>query len=476
MTVVRWLEFGVVLLYMVGMLAIGAYISRRARESEAMFWVADRFLGQYGGALAIFAVIGSTSTALGAAGLAYALGLPVMAMVALGFSLQFPILGYVILNPMVKGGYMTLGDFFKRRGGLDSTVGVYSVLTALFMASYVVPQFVATGILGQRVLGITSTQAVLLSGVVIVLYAAFGGMWAITWTDIIQGLLMLVLPLALAILAIVNAGGPIQLVQSGLEANPAMATSAWTAPSVLGLALIWAWFSMGNPQSMLRVFTFKGNESGRRSLLFASVFAGVAVVVSLIVALVAATAVPAGLDNPDRAFLVAMDVLFPPVVRGIAVAALFAAAMSTTDSLLITASSAICHDVYKNLYNPDAPERRVTRLGSATILVLGAITIFIAITPGLPLISILTGIAGGAIISSFSGPVVLALHWRQVNSHGMTGGMVIGSAVYVGLFLFGNLPPLSPILLGVPASFLGTAAVSLLAGGSGEPATPATGN
>jgi SSS family transporter len=470
---VRWLEFSVVLVYMLGMLAIGAYISRRAHESEAMFWVADRFLGKFGGAFAIFAVIGSTSTALGAAGLAYSLGIPVMAMVALGFSIQFPILGYVILNPMVEGEYFTLGDFFKRRGGLDSTVGVYSVLTAVFMTAYVVPQFVATGLLGQRVLGITTTQAVVLTGVIIVLYGAFGGMWAITWTDIIQGVLMILLPGALAVAAIVTAGGPVGLLQEGLAANPSMATSAWTAPSVIGLALVWAWFSMGNPQSMLRVFTFENNESGRRSLLFASILAGISVIIAIIVALVAASAVPSGLDNPDRAFLVAMDALFPPVVRGVAIAALFAAAMSTTDSLLITASSAISHDVYKNIYNPDAPEGRVTRLGSVSILVLGAVTVAIAITPGLPLISILTGIAGGAIISAFSGPVVLALHWRTVTSHGMTGGMIGGAGVYTLLFLFGNLPPLSPILIGVPASFLGTALVSLFTDQVETESTPA---
>lgn len=459
---VRWLEFSVVLVYMLGMLAIGAYISRRARDSEAMFWVADRFLGKYGGAFAIFAVIGSTSTVLGAAGLAYALGIPVMAMVALGFSLQFPILGYVILNPMIRGEYFTLGDFFKRRGGHDSTIAVYSVLTAVFMTAYVIPQFVATGLLGQRVLGITSTQAVVLTGIIIVLYGAFGGMWAITWTDIIQGVLMIVLPGILAVAALVDAGGPVSLLQDGLAANGAMATSAWTAPSVLGLALTWAWFSMGNPQAMLRVFTFENDESGRRSLLMASILAGVSVVIAVVVALVAASAVPSGLQNPDRAFLVAMEALFPPVVRGVAIAAIFAAAMSTTDSLLITASSAISHDVYKNVLNPDAPERRVTRLGSAMILLLGAITVAIAVAPGLPLISILTGIAAGAIISAFSGPVVLALHWRGATSHGMTGGMIAGAGVYTALFLFGNLPPLSPILVGVPASFLGTALVSLV--------------
>jgi sodium/proline symporter len=156
-----------------------------------------------------------------------------------------------------------------------------------------------------------------------------------------------------------------------------------------------------------------------------------------------------------------MNALFPPAGRGVAIAALCAAAMSTADSLLITASSAISHDVYKNIYNPDAPEKRVTRLGSVSILVLGAITVAIAVTPGLPLISILTGIAAGAIISAFSGPVVLALHWRGVTSHGMTGGMIAGAGVYILLFLFGNLPPLSPILIGVPASFIGTALVSL---------------
>ncbi|MFC6723252.1 sodium:solute symporter [Halobium palmae] len=462
------------LVYMVGMLGVGAYISQRARESEEMFWVADRFLGTYGGAFAIFAVLGSTSTVLGAAGLAYSLGIPVMAMVALGFALQFPILGYIILNPMVKGGYLTLGDFFKRRGGRDSTVAVYSILTAVFMASYVIPQFVATGLLGQRVLGITPTQAIILTGIVIVLYAAFGGMWAITWTDIIQGVLMIILPALLAIVAIVNAGGPVALIRAGVDANPSMATSAWTAPSVLGLALTWAWFSMGNPQSMLRVFTFKGDESGRRSLLFASIFAGIAVIIAIIVALVAAAAVPNGLENADRAFLVAMDALFPSVFRGVAIAALFAAAMSTTDSLLITASSAICHDVYKGIYNPDAPETRVTRYGSLTILILGAVTVLVAITPGLPLISILTGIAGGAIISAFSGPVVLALHWRTVTSHGMTAGMILGAGVYTALFLFGNLPPLSPILVGVPTSFLGTALVSVLTENEETGATVAT--
>lgn len=455
-------ELSVVGLYMLAMLAIGAYISRRALDTEEMFWVANRFLGKYGGALAIFAVIGSTSTVLGSVGLAYSLGIPVMALVALGFSLQFPILGYVILNPMVEGGYLTLGDFFKRRGERDVTVLVYSVLTVVFMASYVVPQFVATGILGEWILGITPQNAIILTGVVIVLYAAFGGMWAITWTDILQGVLMITLPLLLAVAAIVVYGGPIALIQGGIEAHPDIATSAWPPLSMLGLALIWAWFSMGNPQSMLRVYTFEGNDSGRRSLLYASVFAGVSIVVALVIALAAANIAGAGLDNPDMGFLIVMDEIFPAVLSGLAIASLFAAAMSTSDSLLITASSALSHDIYKNLYRPEAPDRRVTRLGAAAILVLGGLAIAIAVTPGLPLISILTGIAGGAIISAFSGPVVLALHWRRINGLGMAGGMVVGTATYVGFFLAGTLDPFVEIMIAVPMSFLGTAVVSVL--------------
>ena len=88
------------------------------------------------------------------------------------------------------------------------------------------PQFVATGLLGQRVLGITTSQAIILTGVIIVLYVAFGGVWAITWTDIIQGILMILLPGTLAMVALVNSGGHIRLLQQGLTANSAMETSA----------------------------------------------------------------------------------------------------------------------------------------------------------------------------------------------------------------------------------------------------------
>jgi SSS family transporter len=456
---VKTIELLIVAAYLIACIMIGAYISRRALSTEEMYWVGGKFLGKIGGGFATFAMIGSASTVMGAIGLGYSVGLPIVALIAMCFSLQFPFWAYLVLNPMVRGNYLTLGDFFVRRGGKKPLLFVYSIITFIVMTFYNLPQFKASGILGSWLLGIPFWQGVLISGIVVVIYASIGGQWAVVMTDILQGIIMFIFPLLLAIIALVSFGGPGQLVELALSARPQIATSTWSIWSMLGLALTWSFWSMGNPMSMMRAFAFKDVKSARRAMLIASLCAGIIIFVAFVDSL-AASAISPKLPVADMAVVVVADKFLPPILKGLFIAGLFAAIMSTVDSLLITAASALIHDIYKGLINPNVKDTTITHLGAITVLALGVLMILLTLLPELPLISVLTAIGAGLLISACAAPVVMALHWKRTNNWGMLGGMLCGSVSYVLAYFTPGLPFLSAMLISLPISFIATAIIS----------------
>lgn len=443
------------IIYLLICIGVGIIYSKKGRSSEQEYWVAGRFLNKTWGAFAVYAVVGSASTIMGSAGLAYNAGVPAVVAIALGFSLQFPLIAYLTAGPLLEKNICTLGDFFNDMIGGKHVRWVYSILSLIFMAAYVVPNLKAGGIIGQYLMGNLynySTMAVTV-GVVILIYSSLGGMWAVTITDIIQGVIMVmgVSLLGLAILFNVGEfGGFNGFVEAAISARPVISGLGFAPLSILGLAFIWALWGLVAPMTVMRVLTMANGKSARRSLILGSVFAGVTVLVAALIAMSASTINP-GLENADMAFIITMEKYFPSIIGGFLIASLFAAIMSSVDSFLLSCGATVARDIYKGLINPKASEKTVIMIGSISLWIVGIITIIIS-TMSLPLISLLTGWAAGALISAFCAPIVIGLYWKGISKNGVFWSMVIGAGGYIFLNLSKLCPPLSEIIFMVPIS------------------------
>lgn len=459
---IKVFEVIVVIAYLVVCLLIGVLCARRATSSEEEYWVGGRFLTKTAGAFAVFAVVGSASTIMGSAGMAYKMGLPVTAAICAGFALQFPLIAYITAKPLLDRNICTLGDYFKETIGGKHVQWTYALLTLIFMAAYVVPQLKASGIIGQWLMGdsFEYSTVVLIMGVTFLLYSSIGGMWAVTITDMIQGAIMMVGVAALGIVILVQPGGFSQVVERGVAAMPKITNMGFPAITAIGLAMIWGLWGLVAPMTVMRVLTMQNGKSARRSLLLGSVFAVVTIAVAMIIALAAADIDP-NLAQADMAFIVVMEKYFPPVICGFLVASLFAAIMSSTDSFLLSCSATIARDIYKHLINPKASEKTIIRVGAISIWVVGFITIFISMG-SLPLISVLAGLAAGGLISAFCAPLVLGLYWNKMSRNGVFLGMVTGFFSFLILNRTGAVPMLSELLFAVPISLVFTYAGSVL--------------
>jgi Na+/proline symporter len=206
----------------------------------------------------------------------------------------------------------------------------------------------------------------------------------------------------------------------------------------------------------MRVLSSKDAKSARLSLNLAMLAYSVLILAACLAIVPVGKLNFPGLSDADQVFLRVIESEFPPVIRGVAVAAVLAAVMSTTDALLLACSSAIAHDLLGNLLADRVTEQTsaIIRIGSAWGI--GALALYWAFSPP-ELISEFYTAGIGLLSASLFVPTIAGLWWRRANLFGGIASLVVGATTYV-LVQIGLLDSvgfgLSPILVALPSSAL----------------------
>ena len=158
-----------------------------------------------------------------------------------------------------------------------------------------------------------------------------------------------------------------------------------------------------------------------------------------------------GLQDADQLFLRVMETQFPPLIRGIAVAAVLAAVMSTTDALLLACSSAIAHDIIGGATRGRASERTLSLVRIGSTWVIGIAALLWAFSPP-ELITEFYTAGVGVLSSSLFVPTVAGLWWKRANLAGGVGAVVSGAAVYVVVHLGIIDVGVAPVVVALAAS------------------------
>jgi SSS family transporter len=462
------LERILVVVYLLGCIGIGIAASKKVLGSRDEYWVAGRRIGTLVNAMAIMAALASGGSIIGVMGLAYSQGIPATLALFTGSIIGFPIASLLVAKPLRNFGKYTITDFLSHR--YPSNVVRYLVPTLIVIAFviYIVAQLKAAGITATALLGIPYDTALVLSALVFIIYVSFGGMIAITWTDVIQGLLMLVVVVGTALVFMWRVGSPIEIMRQATAVAPALGQVAnQPVSSYLGYFVIWMTAIPVIPHIVMRVFTAKDARSARLSLNIA-MLAYSAIILAAVLAIVPVGRMDfPGLADADQLFLRVMQAQFPPIVRGIAVAAVLAAVMSTTDALLLACSSAIAHDILGGLLRERASERMlaIVRVGSTWLI--GILALIWALSPP-ELISQFYTAGVGLLSSSLFVPTIAGLWWKRANRTGGVAAVVAGAVVY-GLGVFGGINiGVPPVVVALLASALGM----ILGGLFGAPEKP----
>ena len=438
------LERSLVILYLAGCIGIGVFASRKVLASRDEYWVAGRRIGTAVNAMAIMASLASGGSIIGVMGLAYAQGIPATLALFAGAVVGFPLASVLVARQLRNFGRYTITDFLTFR--YPHAVVRYLVPSLIVVAFtvYIVAQLKAAGITANALLGIPYDAAIVLATLVFVLYVSVGGMLAITWTDVIQGLLMLVLVVGTALALTWRLGSPLELMRQATAVAPELGqVPSGGVASYVGYFVIWATAIPVIPHIVMRVFTAKDAAGARLSLNLAMLAYSVMILAAVL------SIVPVGkvgfpdLADADQVFLRIVESRFPAVIRGIAVAAVLAAVMSTTDALLLACSSAIAHDLLGNLLRDRASNRTSALIRIGVSWLIGLLALYWALSPP-ELITRFYTAGIGLLSAGLFVPTIAGLWWKKANLPGGVAALVTGAASYVAVH-FGKVD------IGLPA-------------------------
>ncbi|MBP2079254.1 sodium:solute symporter family protein [Oceanobacillus polygoni] len=448
-------------IYLVLMVLMGIYFTRRAHSSENDYWTAGKSINTFVGAFALFAALASSSSLMGAVGSGVALGVPFLFAYGFGAVAILPFTLFLVAGQIRRSGVSTLPEFFKQRFGKSvQIIAVFIVVVG--MTFYMVPQLTASGLIGSYVLGIDYTTAVIVLGLGFTIYAALGGMWAITYTDLVQGAIMLIGMLILSVLILTQHNGFASLIQDALAVTPTFGEITQPWMSYFGLFLAFLWFGIVSPSAVMRNFASRDARTARRSAMWACLLYLSVFVFGFIVASGgAALGIADSLTNMDMMFVSVIEHYMSPILAGIMFAGLIAAIMSSADAMLLAISAGVARDIYKEYINKEASEKTVTRLGFIIMIVASTIGILIAIEPP-QLIAIMVGWVGGGLLSAFGFPLVLGIWWKRANTPGALAGMLGGAITFLVLVITKPFSLVSEPIIAAPVSLILVIVVSLL--------------
>lgn len=459
--------------YLCVMLLIGWYAYRRTRDLSD-FILGGRRLGSWVAALSAGASDMSGWLLLGLPGYAYAAGLESLWLgvgLLVGTWLNWRIVAARLrIYSAQAGDALTLPAFFTHRfrdkSGLLRSISAFFIL--LFFLFYTSSGLVAGGKLFEATFGLPYVWAVAAGAFTIILYTAVGGFLAVSWTDLVQALLMAGALVTVPVIAFAELGGPtaaFAAIDNPNLLDAFTSSNGEPLPLIAILSLLgWGLGYFGQPHILARFKAINSSDSIPRARHIAITW----VLLSLAGATLVGIAGISYLDPPltgadtEKVFIILVQALFHPLVAGICLAAVLAAIMSTADSQLLVASSAFTGDFYQGLFRKQASEKELVLVGRLAVITIALFAFFLALDPESKVLD-LVAYAWAGFGAAFGMPLILSLYWKRMTRNGALAGILVGGlTVVIWKQLEGGLFDLYEIVPGCVFSLLTVLTVSLI--------------
>lgn len=356
----------------------------------------------------------------------------------------------------VAGDAVTVPVFLSNR--LHDTKRVLRIVSGVvilvFFTFYVSSGMVSGGLFFKSSFGQEYHTGMLLLAGITVFYTLFGGFMGASYTDMVQGLLMLAALIAVPVITIIDLGGVGPVVESISQVRPdALSIFAGTTFAGIVSSLAWGLGYFGQPHIIVRFMAMRtpaDAKSGRRigiSWMVLTVFGALSGAFMGIAYF--ARHPDASLTNPETAESVFLDlsqILFHPLVAGLILAAVLAAIMSTLSSQLIVCSSALVEDLYGIFSSKKLSASKSLWLGRAGVAIVALVAGALAWNPNSSILQ-LVAFAWAGFGSAFGPTVLLSLYWRKLTTQGALASMITGAVV---AFAWGQSPMKSVLYEMVP--------------------------
>lgn len=457
--------------YLLIVLVIGVIAWRRTRDLSD-FVLGGRSLGSWVAALSASASDMSGWLLLGLPGYAYASGLEsgwLAVGLLIGTWLNWRLVaGRLRTASEAADDALTLPQYLSNRFNDDSGLirVVSSLFVLLFFLFYTSSGLVAGGKLFEAVFGLPYHWAVGLGALTIILYTAFGGFLAVSWTDLFQGLLMAAALVAVPLFALGQSDGAAGTIEAIGRHNPALldpfTDSAGKPLGVIAIVSLLAWGLgyFGQPHILARFKAVRDIALVPRARRIAVSWVFITLSAACLVGLMGIPVFETPLADPEKVFIHLVDLLFHPLIAGICLAAILAAIMSTADSQLLVSSSAFTGDIYRVVLHRQASESELVIVGRLAVLSIALVAFLLALDPESKVLD-LVSYAWAGFGAAFGPAVLLSLYWRGMNRWGALAGILVGGlTVVIWKPLQGGLFDLYEIVPGFIASALAIVLVS----------------
>ena len=432
-----------VLIIYLGILAGLAIWSRRETHTLSGFYLAGKKLPYWVVAFSTNATGESGWLLLGLSGMGYLVGMQAY---------------WVVVGEIagIGASWWLMSRRLKKLGDETDSITVPDVLAAKFadkwhlirgaavliivimVTTYVTAQMVATGKAFSEFLGMNYETGVIVGSVIIIAYTFVGGYKAVSYTDVVQGVLMLLGLIAVPTAAIIASGGWGNVEAALMRQDPALldmfdfgSTPAWVGiASFVAIGLPF----LGVPQLLIRYMSARDDGEIRKARIMSLVVLFV-FTFGAVTAGVAGRALYPGLDDPERIFPVISNNLFPPVIAGMLLVVVLSAIMSTVDSLLLLASSSVVRDTYQRIMGSTESDERLANYGKVVTIVIGVIAVVLGVQE--PRVIFHFVLASWSGLGSAFGPAMLGvLYYKHITWEGVLSGMLGGFIASVAWLSF----------------------------------------
>ncbi|TKV58697.1 cation acetate symporter [Nakamurella flava] len=471
------LTIGLFAVFVAATLGITIWASRQTRTAADFYAGGRSFTGWQNG-LAIGGDYMSAASFLGIAGTIALYGYDGF-LYSIGFLVAWLVALLLVAELMRNTGKFTMADvlsFRMRQRPVRTAASLSTVVVSIF---YLLAQMVGAGTLVALLLGITSPTAknlvVVGVGILMIVYVVFGGMKGTTWVQIIKAVLLITGAGIMTIWVLAKYGfnvssllgaaaensGKEGFLQPGLYYGKEGATTWATIVSKLdfiSLALALVLGTAGLPHILIRFYTVPDSKTARKSVNWAIAIIGLFYLMTLVIGFGAAALLsqkeitdrnPAGnTAAPQLAeALGGVGTGLGAVMLSVIAAVAFATILAVVAGLTLASSSSMAHDFYANVIRKGkATEKEEVKVGRISAVIIGAVSIALAIPAQSLNVAFLVALAFAIAASANLPSILLSLFWKRFNTRGATWGIYggLGSALFLLLF--------SPVVSGKPAN------------------------
>jgi len=467
------------LIFVLATLGITYWAAKKTKTAKDFYAAGGGITGRQNG-LAIAGDYMSAASFLGISGLVYTSGFDGL-IYSIGFLVGWPIILFLIAEPLRNLGKYTFADvasFRLRQRDIRTIAAAGTIVTVIL---YLIAQMVGAGKLIQLLFGLSYSTAVVLVGVLMILYVAFGGMLATTWIQIIKAVLLLSGATFIAFMVMMYFNfsfenmfsSAVEIHKSGVKIMEpgGLVSDPWNAIS-LGLALMFG--TAGLPHILMRFFTVSDAKEARKSVFYATGLIGYFYVLTFIIGFGAITLLAlhpeyfthavtqltsGGLQTlvsdtnasavliGDKKALMGGDNMTAihlahavggDLFLGFISAVAFATILAVVSGLTLSGASAISHDLYASVIGKgkvdEATEMKASKIAT---LVLGILAILLGIAFEKQNVAFMVGLAF-AIAASVNFPILLlSIYWSKLTTRGAFVGGTVGLVSAIVLVIMG---------------------------------------